>query len=139
MNSSFFGHFNLPYIGNIVCGFPSPSQDYMDKSLDLLKEIIQHPSATYCGRAVGDSMIEAGIHKGDILIIDKSLDPQHGDIVVARFNGQNIAKYLDLSKKELGIVKLVSANPRCKPIIMHDGDELVIFGVVSSVIKRFRH
>ena len=138
MNSSFFSHFNLPYVGNILCGFPSPSQYYMDKSLDLLKEIIQHPAATFYGTAVGDSMIDAGIHKGDILIIDKSLDPQHGDIVVARLNGHNVAKYLDLSKKHLGIVKLVSANPKYKPIVMHDGDELVICGVVSNIIKRLR-
>ena len=129
---------NCHYIGSIFCGFPSPSQDYMDKTLDFKKEIIPHPAATFYGTAEGDSMIGAGIEEGDILVIDKSLDPRDGDIVVARLNGHNVAKYLDLSKKHLGIIKLVSANPRYHDIVMHEGDVLYIIGVVSNIIKRLR-
>ena len=129
---------NCHYIGSIFCGFPSPSQDYMDKTLDFKKEIIPHPAATFYGTAEGDSMIGAGIEEGDILVIDKSLDPRDGDIVVARLNGHNVAKYLDLSKKHLDIIKLVSANPQYPDIIMHEGDVLYIIGVVSNIIKRLR-
>ena len=131
---------SLPYAdGGIFCGFPSPAQDYLDRSLNLNKDLIPHPSATFYAKALGDSMEDAGIEEGDILIIDRALDPRDGDIVVAHVNGEFTVKYLDISKIDKGIVRLVPGNKRYKPIVMHDGDELNIWGVVSNVIKRLRY
>ena len=122
----------------IFCGFPSPAQDYMDRTLNFNEDIIKHPSATFYAKALGDSMIEAGIEEGDILVIDRALDPRDGDIVIAHVNGEFTVKYLDISKKDKGIVKLVPGNPRYDEIVMHDGDQLIIWGVVSNIIKRLR-
>lgn len=138
-SGDFSGELGLPFADDgIICGFPSPAQDYLDKKLNFNEEIIKHPAATFYAKALGDSMENAGIEEGDILVIDRSLDPRNGDIVVAYVNGEFTVKYLDISKKDKGIVKLMPANSRYNPIVMHDGDELQIWGVVSSVIKRFR-
>ena len=122
----------------IFCGFPSPAQDYIDRTLNFNEDIIKHPAATFYAKAMGDSMIDAGIEEGDILVIDRALDPRNGDIVIAHINGEFTVKYLDISEKDAGIVKLMPANHRYKPIILKDGDELNIWGVVSNVIKRLR-
>ena len=138
-SGDFTGDLSLPYAdGGIFCGFPSPAQDYMDRSLNFNEEIIRHPSATFYAKAMGDSMEEAGIEEGDILVIDRALDPHDGDIVIAHVNGEFTVKYLDISNKDKGIVKLVPGNQRYEEIVMHDGDVLNIWGVVSHVIKKFR-
>lgn len=138
-SADFSGEIRLQYAdAGIVCGFPSPAQDYIDKTLNLNEEIIAHPAATFYAKAMGDSMVDAGIEEGDILVIDRALDPRDGDIVVAHLNGEFTVKYLDISNKDKGIVKLVPGNKKYKPFVMHEGDELQIWGVVSSVIKRFR-
>ena len=138
-SGDFSGNVSLPYADDgIFCGFPSPAQDYLDRTLNFNEEIIKHPSATFYAKALGDSMEDAGIEVGDIMIIDRSLDPLDGDIVIAHINGEFTAKYLDISRRDKGIVRLVPGNKRYKPIVMHEGDELEIWGVVSHVIKRFR-
>ena len=124
--------------GGVFAGFPSPAQDYMDRSLDFNREIIMHPAATFYAKVKGQSMEGAGIDSGDILVVDRALDPRDGDIVVACINGEFTLKYIDLSKKEEGIVCLRPDNDRYEPIYLKEGDELVVWGVVSSVIKRFR-
>ena len=135
----FSGTLPLQYADSgIFCGFPSPAQDYMDRTLNFNEDIIQHPSATFYAKALGDSMVEAGIEEGDILVIDRALDPRDGDIVIAFVNGEFTVKYLDISKKDRGIVRLVPGNKRYKPIVMHDGDQLIVWGVVSNIIKRLR-
>ena len=78
----------LPFVDEgIRAGFPSPAQDYLDLSIDLNNELIKHPSTTFYGRVKGDSLIEADIHEGDILIIDKSLEPREGDLAVCCVDG----------------------------------------------------
>ena len=72
----------------IHAGFPSPAQDYMDKLIDLNRELVKHPEATFYGRVVGDSMIEAGVEEGDVLVIDKSLEPREGDMAVCFIDGE---------------------------------------------------
>lgn len=135
----FSGTLSLQYAdAGIFCGFPSPAQDYIDRTLNFNEEIIKHPSATFYAKALGDSMEDAGIEEGDILVIDRALDPRDGDIVIAHVNGEFTVKYLDISQKDKGIVRLVPANKRYKPFVMHDGDELQVWGVVSSIIKRLR-
>lgn len=138
-SGDFTGELRLQYAdAGIFCGFPSPAQDYIDKSLNFNEDIIKHPSATFYAKAMGSSMIEAGIEEGDILVIDRALEPRDGDIVIAHVNGEFTVKYLDISKKDKGIVKLVPANPRYETLVMRDGDELNIWGVVSNIIKRLR-
>lgn len=137
------GSFNtvlpLPFADDgVFAGFPSPAQDYTDKTLDFNEEIIRHPSATFYARVLGDSMEGAGIDNGDIVIVDRALTPVDGDIVVAFINNEFTLKYIDLSKKEKGIIILKPANDKYKPIRIKPGDELSVWGVVSSVIKRFR-
>ena len=138
-SGDFTGELKLQYAdAGIFCGFPSPTQDYIDRTMNFNEDIINHPSATFYAKAMGDSMIEAGIEEGDILVIDRALDPRDGDIIVAHVNGEFTVKYLDLSKKDKGIVRLLPANSRYKPIVMHDGDVLNVWGVVSNIIKRLR-
>lgn len=122
----------------IFAGFPSPAQDYMDRSLDFNREIIRHPAATFYARVVGQSMEGAGIDTGDIVVVDRALEPRDGDIVVACINGEFTLKYIDMSRSKDGVICLRPDNDKYEPIYLHDGDQLVVWGVVSSVIKRFR-
>lgn len=127
----------LPYSETGVrAGFPSPAQDYGDKSLDLNKEIIHHPASTFLAKVVGLSMINAGIDEGDILVIDRSLTPKNGSIVVAYLDGEFTAKRLDLSKKNEGKIYLRSENDDYPDFCISTDDTLTVWGVVSSVIKK---
>ena len=138
-SGDFSGELRLQYADDgIFCGFPSPAQDYIDRTLNFNEDIIKHPSATFYAKALGDSMIDAGIEEGDILVIDRALEPQDGDIVIAHINQEFTVKYLDISRRDKGVVYLRPANKRYKPILLHEGDELNIWGVVSNVIKRLR-
>ena len=100
---------------DIHAGFPSPATDYMTQAIDLNKELVKHPAATFYGRVVGDSMIDAGVEEGDILVIDKSLEPQDGDMAVCFIDGEFTLKHLRFSV-ELGTggrkLTLVPANDR---------------------------
>ena len=121
-SGDFTGELRLQYAdAGIFCGFPSPAQDYMDRTLNFNEDIIKHPSVTFYATALGDSMVEAGIEEGDILVIDRALDPRDGDIVIAHVNGEFTVKYLDISKKRKGIVKLLPANPRYELVVMQEG------------------
>ena len=93
--SADFSHsLSLDYAeGGVRAGFPSPAQDYISEAIDLNKELILHPATTYYARAVGDSMVGCGIDDGDLLVIDKSLEAQDGDIVVAFFLTSSLKKY----------------------------------------------
>lgn len=138
-SGSFESILNLPYADDGVrAGFPSPAQDYMDKTLDFNKELIEHPASTFYAKVVGQSMINAGIDEGDIVVIDKSLEPRQNDIVIAFINGEFTMKYLDLSEKDLGVIWLRPGNNAFPEFRITDGDNLVIWGVVSKVIKSFR-
>ena len=130
---------DLPYADQgIRAGFPSPAQDYMDKSLDFNKELIQHPSATFYAKVVGTSMINAGINEGDIIVIDRSLEPRQNDVVVAYINGEFTMKYLDLTYRDRGVIWLRPGNEDFAPFKITTDDELTIWGVVAKVIKNFR-
>lgn len=122
----------------IRAGFPSPAQDYLDKSLDFNKELIQHPSATFYAKVAGFSMINAGINEGDIIVIDRSLEPRQNDIVVAYINGEFTMKYLDLTQKDKGVIWLRPGNDDYPSFCITPNDELTIWGVVAKVIKNFR-
>ncbi len=119
------------FTAQVAAGFPSPADDYLEGNLDLNTYLIQHPVATYFVRVTGDSMIGAGIHSGDILIVDRSLEPTSRRVVIAIVNGELTVKRL-IRKSDRVI--LMPENERYKPIEIKDETELEVWGVVTSVI-----
>ena len=121
--------------GRLAAGFPSPADDFSVKRHDLNELLITHPMATFMWEVSGRSMIEAGIDDGDILVVNRALAPVHRDIVVAQVDGDFTVKYLH---RRADRVKLVPANPTYPEIVLRDGQQLIVCGVVTAVIKRFR-
>lgn len=121
--------------GGIPAGFPSPAQDYVDGILDLNKELIQHPAATFYARVVGDSMYP-GIKDGDLLVVDRSLDAFDDCIAVCCLNSEFTIKRIDLSNKDKGFIRLVPDNPKYEPIIVTKDEEFILWGVVRYVIHK---
>ena len=119
----------------IHAGFPSPATDYMTQAIDLNKEIVRHPAATFYGRVVGDSMIDAGVEEGDILVIDRSLEAQNGDMAVCFVDGEFTLKRLCFTD---GGLKLVPANHNYPEIEITEGIKFIMWGVVTYVIKKVR-
>ena len=128
----------LQFAPSIKAGFPSPAQDYLHESLDFNRDLIRNPEATFYGRVEGDSMIEAGICDGDIAVIDRSIEPNDGDIVVGYVNNEFTIKYLDLKHRKDGYIELRPANKAFKPIRIHADDDFEVWGVVVWTIKNWR-
>lgn len=122
------------YSSTVSAGFPSPADDYLDKGLSLDELLIKHPSATYLARANGNSMTGCGIFHEDILIIDRSLTAQNGDIVVAAVDGELTCKRIDTRRK-----MLLSENPNHPHIKINILSDVVIEGVVVSSIRTHRY
>lgn len=126
----------LPYADQgIRAGFPSPAQDYMDLSIDLNRELIRNPSSTFYGRVKGDSMQDAGVSEGDVLVIDKSLEPQDGDMAVCFLDGEFTLKFIQLEKDTIW---LIPANEAYDPIRVTAENEFLIWGIVTYTIKNNR-
>jgi len=126
---------SLPYIpGGISAGFPSPALDFVDLSIDLNRHLIKHPSSTFYGRVKGVSMQNAGIHDGDLLVIDKSLEPVNGKIAVCFIDGEFTIKRIKLEKK---VCWLIPENDNYKPIKVTEENDFIIWGIVTHVIKAF--
>lgn len=122
----------LPLFGDRVpCGFPSPAQDYVEQRIDLNELMIQHPSATYFVKSSGDSMMDAGISEGDLLVVDSSRKAEHGDIVIAAVDGEFTVKRLQLHP----VVMLKPENAAYRPIMIGSEDCLEVFGVVTYIVK----
>ena len=120
--------------GGISAGFPSPADDFIDSSIDLNKELIKNPSSTFFGKVKGDSMKDAGIHNGDLLIIDKSINPQDGKIAVCFIDGEFTVKKIKLEKD---CCWLIPANDSYQPIKVTSDNNFLIWGMVINVIKYF--
>jgi DNA polymerase V len=118
----------------ISAGFPSPADDFLDNSIDLNKALIKNPNATFYGRVKGDSMKDVGIHHGDLLIIDKSLEPQDGKIAVCYIDGEFLVKKIKIEKD---CCWLIAANENYLPIKVTSENEFIIWGIVVHVIKNF--
>lgn len=126
--------YKLPvFASKVQAGFPSPADDYIERYLDLNTEYIKNPSSTFLVIATGQSMIDAGIFDGDVLLVDKSLTPVDGSIVIAALNGELTVKRLS---KQKGLVQLKPANPHFKPIDITEELDMVIWGVVTLVLHR---
>lgn len=117
----------------VMAGFPSPADDYIDHPLDLNTHLIQHPSATFFVRVQGDSMKGAGIYDGDMLIVDRALEPTIGKVVVAVINGEFTVKRM---MKHGSTFNLVAENPDYAPIEIRDGSEFQVWGVVTYCLHQ---
>ena len=119
------------FIVTVPAGFPSPAENYVEGPLDLNEHLIPHPAATFFVRVSGDSMIGAGIHSGDLLIVDRAVTAIHNSVIIAVLNG-------DLTIKRLyrvgGILRLMPENPDYPPIEIHPGTDFDVWGVVTKVI-----
>lgn len=118
----------------VAAGFPSPADDYVERTLDLNELCVSNPPATYFVRADGDSMNSAGIAPGDLLVVDRSISPEAGDIIIAALDGEFTVKYLQTEP----IVCLVPANDNYSPISISPEQDLIVFGVVTNIIKQVR-
>lgn len=119
------------YMVSVAAGFPSPGEDYVEGKIDLNRHLIKNPAATFLVRVVGNSMIEAGIHSGDTLLVDRSLSPSDQKIVIAVLNGELTVKRMHYEQKRL---YLMPANPDYPAIAIDEGMELQVWGVVTNVI-----
>ena len=129
-------HLPLPYAdGGIQAGFPSPADNYITETIDLNKELVRHPAATFYGRVSGDSMIEEGIEPGDILIIDRSIEPDSGDLAVCCIDGEFTLKRIKLEKNR---VWLIPSNEMFDPILVTPENEFSVWGVVTHTLKAYR-
>ena len=119
----------------IHAGFPSPATDYMTQAIDLNKELVKHPAATFYGRVVGDSMLDDGVEEGDILVIDKALEARDGDMAVCFVDGEFTLMRLKFHDDALS---LVPANPKYPVIEVTEGVDFMMWGVVTYIIKKVR-
>ncbi len=122
----------LPLAGeSVAAGFPSPADDYIEVGIDLNEQLIRHPSSTFFLRVSGDSMTGAGIHHGDLLVVDRSLDPRPGRVVVAVLDGAFTLKRLARCQ---GRLRLEAAHPAYPPLELEQCGEVLIWGVAVHVI-----
>lgn len=128
----------LQFVSALKAGFPSPAEDYANASLDFNRDLIRHPEATFYARISGDSMQEIGIEDGDLAVIDRSLQPADGDVVVAFVNNEFTIKKLSLQHKTDGYIELLPANANYAPIRIERPDEFQVWGVVAYTIKRWK-
>jgi DNA polymerase V len=119
------------FTSHVAAGFPSPAEDHIDKQLDLNEFLIKHPAATFFVRVEGNSMINAGIHDGDILIVDRSLEPTNNKIVIAILNGELTVKRLRKQKNKLF---LNAENPEYQAIEITTEMNFEVWGVVTNVV-----
>ena len=119
------------FLTTVPAGFPSPADDYIENQLDLNRYLIRHPAATFFVKVQGDSMIDAGIHSGDLLIVDRSLETADNRVVIAVINGELTVKRIRI---QAGSIRLVPENPDYPETEVDGTTEFQIWGVVTSVI-----
>lgn len=121
------------YGSGVSAGFPSPADDYVELKLDLNKYLIRHPSATFYVKVKGDSMKGAGINDGDILVVDRSLEPKNNDVAVCVIDSEFTVKKLRKTKDEL---YLMPENEEFKPIRVTEDNNFQVWGVVTYIIHK---
>lgn len=117
----------------VSAGFPSPADDFMSLKLDLNRELIKNPASTFYARVSGESMIDDGINNGDLLVIDKSVEPYHGCLAVCYIDGEFTLKRFENHGDH---ALLVPANKKYKPIKVTADNDFMVWGVVRYVIKK---
>ncbi|UFH36390.1 LexA family protein [Flavobacterium acetivorans] len=124
----------IPFIADgVSAGFPSPATDFMETNIDLNKELSENPLATFYIRVKGNSMIDAGINDKDVLIVDRSLEPQNNKIAICFIDGEFTVKRIQLEKDCL---YLMPENLNYSPIKVTEENQLIIWGIVTYVIKK---
>jgi DNA polymerase V len=127
----FDGTVSIPLYDNPVsAGFPSPAADHVEARLTTDEYLIKNPVSTFFVKVKGDSMIDAGITAGDVLIVDRSIDPVVGNIVLVEFDGEFTVKYL-------GHHELIPANSKYKPILFIEGQTISLVGVVTGSMRKY--
>ena len=134
------GHIGISVeLPEIKAGFPSPAQDYVENGIDLNRELVKNPSSTFLGRARGNSMEGAGIFDGDLLIIDKSLEPREGAIAVCFIDGEFTLKRIHFEKHD-GLVTAIWLQPeneQFSPIKVTQDNQFIIWGIVVHSVRSF--
>ena len=125
---------DIPLYGDAVpAGFPSPADDYLDIDLNLHDYLVQHPSATFCVKAIGDSMVDAGIKSSDVMVIDRALTPKNNDIILAVIDGEFTVKRIKKNDDEL---YLIPANENYRPVKITEDMDFQVWGVVTFIIHK---
>lgn len=123
----------LPYIeGGIKAGFPSPATDFEGSTLSMDKMLVKNPLATFYAKADGNSMMGAGIDDGDIMVIDRSLEPRDGKIAVCFIDGEFTVKRIKINKDGL---YLMPENKAFQPIKVTEDNKVIVWGIVTYVVK----
>ena len=125
----------LPLSEGIKAGFPSPAEDFQNTTLNIMQEIVKNPASTFYARVSGSSMIDDGISDGDILVVDKSVQPYEGCIAICFVDGEFTLKHVEIKPD---CIMLVPANKAFKPIKVTPDEDFVIWGVVRYVIKKLK-
>lgn len=123
----------------IKAGFPSPAQDYVENGIDLNRELVKNPSSTFFGRATGSSMEGAGIFDGDLLVIDKSLEPYEGAVAVCFIDGEFTLKRIHFERDGVQVVAvwLQPENDSYSPIKVTAENQFIIWGIVTHSVRSF--
>ncbi|MBK0369510.1 LexA family protein [Flavobacterium agrisoli] len=130
----FESEIRIPYIKEgVSAGFPSPAADFMENSIDLNKELTENPLATFYVRVKGNSMIDAGINDKDVLVVDRSLEPQNNKIAICFVDGEFTVKRIQV---EQDCLYLLPENPNYTPIKVTEENQFIIWGMVTYVIKK---
>ena len=124
---------SVPMVGRSVhAGFPSPADDFIEEMIDLNQVLIQNPTSTFLWRVVGDCMIDVKIFPGDVVVVDRSLNPKHRSIVLAIIDGEPTLKRLN---RRGGVMILHNKNAKLPTFVIADGMEVSIWGIVTATIR----
>jgi DNA polymerase V len=130
----FESEIQIPYMSEgVSAGFPSPAADFMETNIDLNKELSENPLATFYIKVKGNSMIDAGINDKDVLVVDRSLEPQNNKIAICCIDGEFTVKRIQVEKDCL---YLIPENQSYEPIKVTEENQLIIWGMVTYVIKK---
>ena len=119
------------YLNSVCAGFPSPASDYLEGEIDLNRYLINNPLATFIVKSQGNCMLQAGIHSGDLLIVDRSIKPKNNSIIIASIDGDLTVKRLKISGKKF---LLSSDNKDCGNVKINNESDIFIWGIVTKVI-----
>ena len=119
------------YLNSVCAGFPSPANDYLEGEIDLNRYLIKNPLATFIVKSQGNCMLQAGIHSGDLLIVDKSIKPKNHSIVTASIDGDLTVKRIKISGKKF---LLSSDNKNYRNVKINNKSDIFIWGIVTKVI-----
>lgn len=123
------------FLSSVPAGFPSPADDYVEASLDLNEALVRNEEATFFVRVAGDSMTDAGIRDGDVLVVDRSVEPEDGSVVVAALDGDLTVKRYEVHGRR---PHLMPESDGYDPIPIEPGQELIVWGVVRHVVREVR-